>query len=67
MVPAYSNYGAALAAYIVQRASGKPFEQYAADNIFLPLGMTHTTFVPTSARGNEAAHVQWLWSGLLAR
>ena len=45
MVPAYSNYGAALAAYIVQRVSGKPFEQYAADNIFLPLGMKRTTFV----------------------
>ena len=45
VVPAYSNYGAALAAYIVQRVSGKPFEQYAADNIFLPLGMTRTTFV----------------------
>jgi len=45
VVPAYSNYGAALAAYIVQRVSGKPFEQYAADNIFLPLGMQRTTFV----------------------
>src|SRR5581483_1370830 len=27
-VPAYSNYGAALAGYIVQRVSGEPFEQY---------------------------------------
>jgi CubicO group peptidase (beta-lactamase class C family) len=45
VVPAYSNYGAVLAGYIVQRVSGKPFEQYAADNIFLPLGMKRTTFV----------------------
>jgi CubicO group peptidase (beta-lactamase class C family) len=44
-VPAYSNYGAAIAGYIVQRVSGKPFEQYAAENIFLPLGMKQTTFV----------------------
>ena len=44
-VPAYSNYATTLAGYIVQRVSGKPFEQYVADNIFNPLGMHHTTFV----------------------
>jgi CubicO group peptidase (beta-lactamase class C family) len=44
-VPAYSNYATTLAGYIVQRVSGKPFEQYAADNILNPLGMHHTTFV----------------------
>lgn len=43
--PAYSNYATATAGYIVQRISGKPFEQYVADNIFTPLGMKHTTFV----------------------
>ena len=45
VTPAYSNYGSALAGYIVQRVSGKPFEQYVADNITSPLGMVHTTFV----------------------
>ena len=44
-VPAYSNYGAGLAGYIVQRVSGKPFEQYVEENIFAPLRMTHSTFV----------------------
>jgi len=44
-VPAYSNYGAALAGYIVERVSGLPFEQYVEENIFKPLGMTHSTFV----------------------
>ena len=44
-VPAYSNYGAALAGYIVERVSGRPFEQYVEENIFKPLGMTHSTFV----------------------
>lgn len=44
-VPAYSNYGAALAGYIVQRASGEPFDDYVAQHILLPLGMTHSTFV----------------------
>jgi len=34
--PAYSNYATTLAGYIVQRVSGKPFEQYVAENIFTP-------------------------------
>jgi CubicO group peptidase (beta-lactamase class C family) len=43
-VPAYSNYGAALAGYIVQRVSGRPFDDYVAESIFKPLEMTHSTF-----------------------
>ncbi|HVN46622.1 MAG TPA: serine hydrolase domain-containing protein, partial [Steroidobacteraceae bacterium] len=43
-VPAYSNYGAALAGYIVQRVSGEPFERYVEQHILLPLGMLHSTF-----------------------
>ncbi|HEV2118045.1 MAG TPA: serine hydrolase domain-containing protein [Terriglobales bacterium] len=42
--PAYSNYGATLAGYIVQRVSGQPFDEYVQEHIFLPLGMTHSTF-----------------------
>lgn len=40
---AYSNYGTTLAAYIVQRVSGIPFEEYLEKNIFQPLGMTRTS------------------------
>ncbi len=43
-VPAYSNYGASLAGYVVQRVSGEPFDQYVERHIFTPLGMTHSTF-----------------------
>ena len=43
-VPAYSNYGAALAGYIVQRVSGQPFERYVEEHILLPLGMRNSTF-----------------------
>ncbi len=42
--PAYSNYGAAVGGYIVQRVSGMPFNEYIEKNIFQPLGMNHTTF-----------------------
>ena len=40
---AYSNYGAALAGYIVERVSGQPYEQYIRQHILQPLGMQHTT------------------------
>jgi len=43
-VPAYSNYGADLAAYIVQRISGQPFERYIDDHIFQPLNMSLSSF-----------------------
>jgi len=44
-VPAYSNYATAVAGYIVERVSGKLFEDYVAENILKPLNMTHSTFV----------------------
>ena len=44
-IPAYSNYGADLAGYIVERVSGMPFQDYVEKNIFQPLGMSHATFV----------------------
>jgi CubicO group peptidase (beta-lactamase class C family) len=41
----YSNYGAALAGYIVELISGLPFEQYVETYIFEPLSMSHSTFL----------------------
>lgn len=43
-VPAYSNYGIAVSGYIVERVSGEKFEDYVANHIYKPLGMTHATF-----------------------
>ncbi len=43
-VPAYSNYGAALAGYIVERISKEPYERYIERHILMPLGMTNTSF-----------------------
>jgi len=42
--PAYSNYGASLAGYIVQRLSGESFDEYIEKHIFAPLDMQHSTF-----------------------
>jgi len=39
----YSNWGAALAGYIVEEVSGMPFDQYVKEHIFTPLGMNNTT------------------------
>lgn len=40
---AYSNYGAALAGYIVERLRGQPWERVVAERIFTRLGMEHAT------------------------
>ena len=40
----YSNYGAALAGYIVEVVSGMPFEQYVEMHLFAPLSMANSTF-----------------------
>jgi CubicO group peptidase (beta-lactamase class C family) len=40
----YSNTGFFLLSVIVKRASGKTLREFAADNIFTPLQMTHTQY-----------------------
>jgi CubicO group peptidase (beta-lactamase class C family) len=40
----YSNFGAALAGYIVERVSGEPYADYVEKHVFKPIGMTSTTF-----------------------
>ncbi|TAM97479.1 MAG: class A beta-lactamase-related serine hydrolase, partial [Rhodanobacteraceae bacterium] len=62
-VVAYSNYGAGLAGYIVQRVSGEPFDDYIQRHVLDPLDMHHSTFVqplpaslaPLLAKGYAAA------------
>ena len=44
---AYSNYGAAVAGYVIECITGQDFCEYVHENIFGPLGMDHTSLNPT--------------------
>lgn len=45
-VTSYSNYGATLAAYIVESVTGEKFYEYVHKNIFQPLDMNETALAP---------------------
>lgn len=54
---AYSNWATSLAGLAVANVSGMSFEDYVAEKIFAPLGMTHATFeepLPVSLAGDMA-------------
>lgn len=59
----YSDHGASLAGHVVEAVSGAPFDHFAEENIFRPLGMGRTTFrqpppdewLPDLARGYRYA------------
>jgi CubicO group peptidase (beta-lactamase class C family) len=56
-VAAYSNYNAALAGYIVARASGQSYSEYVQEHILDPLGMKNTTArfpTPPELRAQES-------------
>src|SRR5699024_3086465 len=43
-VAAYSNYGTALAGYIIEQVTGKSFSDYIEEKIYLPLQMQNSSF-----------------------
>jgi len=45
---AYCNSGPAVAAYIVEKITGKRFEDYVAENFFQPIGMTSASYFKTA-------------------
>ena len=45
----YSNAGINTAGRIIEVVSGRPYEQFMAERLFQPLGMTETTFWPDEA------------------
>jgi CubicO group peptidase (beta-lactamase class C family) len=46
---AYCNSGPAVAAYIVEKVTGQRFEDYVAQNFFLPIGMKTATYFQATA------------------
>jgi CubicO group peptidase (beta-lactamase class C family) len=55
----YANIGAALAGYIIERATGRPLQAYAREHIFGRLGMQATTWSPEplDRRGHTTHYV----------
>ena len=47
---AYCNSGPPVAAYIIEKITGKNFEQYIEDNFFIPIGMKTATFFEPAQR-----------------
>lgn len=45
-IAAYSNFGVALAGYVLEHVSGVPFEEFMSREVFQPLGMKDSTFEP---------------------
>jgi CubicO group peptidase (beta-lactamase class C family) len=57
-VSGYSNYGAALAGYLVERVSGLSFEDYVETRVLAPLGMSASSFrqpLPPALAGRLAS------------
>lgn len=52
---AYCNSGAAVAAYIIEKISGKKYEDYINDNFFQPMGMTSTSYFQTDLYQQKGA------------
>ncbi len=51
----YSNHGISLAAHVVERVTGLNFEEYCRNNIFGPLEMADSTFIPSDDLMGDAA------------
>ena len=67
-VASYSNWGAALAGYIVECITGQSYSDYVHENIFAPLGMEHTAILPDHSdnawvKQNREALVSYHYDG----
>jgi CubicO group peptidase (beta-lactamase class C family) len=62
----YSCLGYITLAKIVETVSGKSMDDFSRENIFVPLGMEHTTYNPPKSWRKDIAGTE-LWHGLPAR
>lgn len=53
---AYSGGGYTLLQLLIEEVSGQSFNDYMTANVFAPLGMTRTTFVPDAGAANMAEY-----------
>ncbi|WP_437188418.1 serine hydrolase domain-containing protein [Planctomicrobium sp. SH668] len=51
----YSDVGFITLGVLVERVSGQTLQEFSAENVFVPLGMTDTTYVPGEQLGARAA------------
>jgi CubicO group peptidase (beta-lactamase class C family) len=58
----YSNLGFALLGKIISKVSGVPYQRYMQENIFRPLGMSHTTYEFAEVPADLLAHgYRWIY------
>lgn len=55
LIPTYSNINYVLLMHLVEKTTGRPFDEFIAREIFIPAGMTRTSFRTTDYNGENLA------------
>jgi len=63
----YSDINFETVGFLVEKITGMPLNEYAAKNVFEPLGMTHTRFLPPASWRPLIAPTQYDESGKMLR
>ncbi|HEY6491408.1 MAG: exo-beta-N-acetylmuramidase NamZ domain-containing protein [Terracidiphilus sp.] len=63
----YSDINFEVLGFLVERVSGMPLNDFAEQNVFAPLGMTHTRFLPPAAWISLIAPTQYDEQGKMLR
>jgi uncharacterized protein YbbC (DUF1343 family)/CubicO group peptidase (beta-lactamase class C family) len=63
----YSDINFEVLGFIVEKVSGLPLNEFAQRNVFQPLGMNHTQFLPPAAWKPQIAPTQYDENGIMLR